>query len=988
MNAAKIQLVFVVVFVAVIMAVVDSTIGDPVVQTWPVSGGDNVVTVACARLGGWYATGDSFEDNVEIRNIQKKLIRSITKADILALLPWMRLSGGEDGPSGLAWSDSGRLLFILVHDDNPPGDGQGSDAVLRYDTFIDRLSLFARLDLYNRGDYWPFLSAVHFNGTLYVGTWSTGIKVYEAKCEDANGVLLETVVLPAGNFVRGLCIDREANMLYAASESGLFRADLNSQPLTLQTIDNTYNYRAITYSSHYGFDPGLYYLNNANNVYHVPQEQARGEQPFAPSLYWTRSAPAYDIAASADGHLLVGLSEDAAWISDDDDERLGYEEWKDDEFAQLVMFCKGLISPDGEPPGWVIDADVDAALGWDRFHPASPDGAMWVILVLMMNDYINGDVEAIGLVRQILKRYAGRAEDGIVPVRSADGFYHHWYEPATGQTKCAPTCEPNQWTPEIAVLSTMKIVLAANRASQFYPDDSEIQEAANSIISNVSNWEDYIQEGTDCLFLRGKIEGGPELGSGVCPFFEGILYLEQAATYGDQSATDVYNRWLYRARWPTAVHCNSCGPVTVNAPGQFQSAFVSLYPFLLQPDFRNDPNWQSQIWNLLCSSAAWTDDNDPRYYTVFSAGTTDPDCAPSGYNADSLSDHPCDVATFPSLIGFAGWSADHDHKRKAEAATVAAYNAYRRGARQTFKGINMMHPEILYRRPNYLSWQPNSAGLPDVALGALALGELLLPGTIDKILSIPYSVVVEPNCIEPPTCDLDEDCRVTFKDFCVFAEEWETSAFDANAVIITCIMDGTMFGGTPKVIEIYISGTVDLSSYTIQCSYNSEPWGGLSSLSGTFSDTFAYLIGSRQNGEDVFDSMFGTTGIFDNRALVSGVINGNGNDCFRIMNGSTVIDQVWDVNDEDVYKDSYLYRKDGTGPDGGWIADNWYPHKNYLLVGLSEEEQAAAVPMGSYVFWKKRADFNEDLQIDCLDLAIMVSEWLDCNLDPPDACWE
>ena len=325
---------------------------------------------------------------------------------------------------------------------------------------------------------------------------------------------------------------------------------------------------------------------------------------------------------------------------------------------------------------------------------------------------------------------------------------------------------------------------------------------------------------------------------------------------------------------------------------------------------------------------------------------------------------------------------------KAEAATVAAYNAYRRGARQAFKGINGIHPEILYRRPKDLSWQPNSAGLPDVALSALALGELLLPGVVDTIISLPYSFVVEPNCIDPPTSDLDGDCRVNFRDYAVFAEEWKNSAFDANDVIITCIMDGTMFGGTPKVIELYISGTVDLSSYTIQRSSGGGPWDLSSALSGIFSDTFAYLIGSNFDGEERFNSMFGITGIFANRALVGGIINFDGNDGFRIMDGITVIDQVWKVDNTKVYRDSYMYRNDETGPDGGWIADNWYIPGNDVLDGLSEEEQAASVPMGSYVFWEKRADFNEDCQIDFLDLAIMVSEWLDCNLEPQSACWE
>ena len=33
-------------------------------------------------------------------------------------------------------------------------------------------------------------------------------------------------------------------------------------------------------------------------------------------------------------------------------------------------------------------------------------------------------------------------------------------------------------------------------------------------------------------------------------------------------------------------------------------------------------------------------------------------------------------------------------------------------------------------------------------------------------------------------------------------------------------------------------------------------------------------------------------------------------------------------------------------------------------------------------------DLNDDCKVDFGDLAIMSSSWLDCNLDPPSACWE
>jgi hypothetical protein len=32
-------------------------------------------------------------------------------------------------------------------------------------------------------------------------------------------------------------------------------------------------------------------------------------------------------------------------------------------------------------------------------------------------------------------------------------------------------------------------------------------------------------------------------------------------------------------------------------------------------------------------------------------------------------------------------------------------------------------------------------------------------------------------------------------------------------------------------------------------------------------------------------------------------------------------------------------------------------------------------------------DFNHDCKVDFADLAIFLDSWLECNLDPPEACW-
>jgi len=170
------------------------------------------------------------------------------------------------------------------------------------------------------------------------------------------------------------------------------------------------------------------------------------------------------------------------------------------------------------------------------------------------------------------------------------------------------------------------------------------------------------------------------------------------------------------------------------------------------------------------------------------------------------------------------------------------------------------------------------------------------------------------------------------------------------AVIITGIVDGDLSGGNPKAIELYIVGTEDLSAYTLERSSNGGAFATSTALSGTYSNTFVYLVGSSNSGEAQFDAVFGTTGIYANRALVASVVNGNGNDGFRILDGSsTVVDQVWTTDNTDVYLDSYMYRVNGTGPDGGWVVGNWTIPGNAALDTLDAAGHAAAIPFGTFV---------------------------------------
>lgn len=711
--------------VFILVLITAQACAEPVVEAWGSASG-SVSAAAAARLGGWYATAETAGDTVEIRDIRQQVMATITRGEIVALAPWMSLDSGPDGPRALAWTDSGRSLFIVVTDASAAPDGLGSDVVLRYDTTARTLTRFVRAEMGDGNDWGG--GAAFFRGELFVGTQGATVRVYRAQRNDATGLLLRSWPLPVFEASRGLAVARSLDALFVVTDTRLYRVALGgTAPVEVGAVTRG---RGVAFSDHFGAagHEGVYIAEGAGGgadarVLFVPYFQASGLIAYAPVEYVASAADLGGVAATACGRLLLARSDGAAMLRESTDGRLGYEAWLGDEFGQVVAFGAGLVAPDGEPAGWVIDADV--AAGGTRFHPATPDAAAWVVLLHIARDQLGGTQASAGLVRQILRRYAGQMPDGIGPSVSADGMMRHWIDPATGGAQSG-------WNAEFATLSTMKIVLAADRARRFYAGDEPIRAAADAIIGRVDNWDAYIQPGSEGLYFVAAPAGGP-LGGASAPFHEGIMFIEQAAEYGAADAALAH--WLDRSVLPSATFVTGL-PVSTGAPGSFQAAFVTLYPALLQRPFRTDATWRADVRNLLASNGAWTDDNGPAFMTVFSAGTTHPDWG--GYHADSLTDHPGDVTTLPSLMAFGALGET--------GPSVGAYHAYRHGAREAFAG----GASILFRRSGVMpGYTPPDAGLPDVALGGLGLAELIRPGTLDAVLAVPYRQACSADLAEP-----------------------------------------------------------------------------------------------------------------------------------------------------------------------------------------------------------------------------------------------
>ncbi|VGO13252.1 hypothetical protein PDESU_01808 [Pontiella desulfatans] len=177
-------------------------------------------------------------------------------------------------------------------------------------------------------------------------------------------------------------------------------------------------------------------------------------------------------------------------------------------------------------------------------------------------------------------------------------------------------------------------------------------------------------------------------------------------------------------------------------------------------------------------------------------------------------------------------------------------------------------------------------------------------------------------------------------------------AVGANAgIILTGVLDGDLSGGTPKVVELYVDGTEDLANYKFAYQQNAgTSWSFSSTLSGTYTDEFVYLVDT--DNDDEFASCFGSSGDFANVLIVASIAH-NGDDRVGIATSSDVLVDYYGAAGVDgsgqswEYTDGFAYRDDGTGPDGTFAESNWDISLGGVD-GLDAAGHGATVPFGTY----------------------------------------
>ena len=173
-----------------------------------------------------------------------------------------------------------------------------------------------------------------------------------------------------------------------------------------------------------------------------------------------------------------------------------------------------------------------------------------------------------------------------------------------------------------------------------------------------------------------------------------------------------------------------------------------------------------------------------------------------------------------------------------------------------------------------------------------------------------------------------------------------------NSMMITGAYDGSLTGGTPKGIELYVFKDIaDLSLYGISSVSN-----GNGSTAGTIefpfpsvavtSGTFIYVSTEDTN----FTTFFGMAPTY-----TTGVVSINGDDSIELYENGQIIDVFGDVNKDGSgetwdYVDGWAYRKSNTGPEGTtFTSANWtYSGVNQLEGGTNNATSTSPFPIGTY----------------------------------------
>src|SRR3954447_24017199 len=147
---------------------------------------------------------------------------------------------------------------------------------------------------------------------------------------------------------------------------------------------------------------------------------------------------------------------------------------RDDQINRLKNYTIDAILPSGlVRDSLVLDPNASS------FHPATPDAAGMDLVALSALGYLGKLPDAQQRVISILSAYAGQTP-GVVPDRSADGYFTHFMNISTGAKA------GGGWDASYSPIGTALLVAGAQFARNQFPGNATIASLTQQLTSSVN----------------------------------------------------------------------------------------------------------------------------------------------------------------------------------------------------------------------------------------------------------------------------------------------------------------------------------------------------------------------------------------------------------------------------------------------------------------------------------------------------------------------
>jgi hypothetical protein len=367
---------------------------------------------------------------------------------------------------------------------------------------------------------------------------------------------------------------------------------------------------------------------------------------------------------------------------------------RDDQFNRLKNYAVDAILPSGlVRDSLVLDPNVPS------FHPATPDAAGFDLMALAALNHVGKLPDAEQRVISILSAYAGQTA-GVVPDRSADGYYTHFMNISTGAQA------GGGWDASYSPIGTALLVAGAQFARNYFSSNATIASLTQQLTSSV-NFNNAIDPGLNGGIYLDMTKAGGGGGGQVRPFNEYALVETLALREANnQRALAVKHLW-FDPDFITRKSFSGNITLTDNA-SNFAPAFWVQDMQFFSGDFRKSPTLEAYFTSQQQADKLYSSTLNPpaqSYRYGLTAGVS-----PQGYHADRIFDDPNSVFS-PEAVS--AWG---------DMNTLLSFYAQQNPASDPRYRYGMVR--VSAQQP---SWIPSDAGLVDHMFLLFGLVESLDP---------------------------------------------------------------------------------------------------------------------------------------------------------------------------------------------------------------------------------------------------------------------